>query len=566
MFRKSENSQGDLFSNILSQVGSRKQKMLEDGTSWHNVFHREVLNRIDETPYSVLYHSNNGRPNASVRVLISMMILKEGHGWSDEQLFDRCRFDLKLILALGGTRLQDSIPTESTYYEFRRLLVEHNEDQQEDLLKTTFTTITTAQVKDLKISGKKIRMDSKLINSNIATSTRLNMILESVRKFVASHHINTESKTLSPRLVSLLEALQTKTASNISYSLNGKEKKETLIDLGVLIKFLLEGNGDGQSKEHLLLARIYREQYEEVKDSNDDDDEAQQQVQLKKPKDIPSSSIQSVHDPDAAYRTKGQGHSKQTVAGYHANIVESCDQSDMVNLILDVEVVRANVCEDAFLEAAIDNSESILQTAHGTNLPKIQEVITDGGYDSLENRTEMLKDNRCQWSLAKTKGGKRVFDISKINDKDNEYEVVSILSGQECSISFSQKAQKYVIDNPGDSKRYMTLEQIENYIKRQEIESQSNKESYNLRANVESTIHQTFHRLKNRGKIVYRRQLKCQWYVISRSLWVNMTRIKTIESLNNLYLSLLVICAPIKSLSAKNEYHPNIPILNFAIL
>ncbi len=550
MFRKSENPQRDLFSNILTQVGSRKQKMLEDPKSWHNIFYKEVLSRINETPYSVLYHSDNGRPNASVRVLISMMVIKEGHGWSDEQLFESCRFDLKLILALGGTSLHDSIPAESTYYEFRRLLMEHNENEQEDLLKNTFASITTCQVKELKISGKKIRMDSKLINSNIATSTRLNMILEALRKYVTGHAIKLEKHELSLRIVSLFESLKTKTASNISYSLSGKEKKETLIDLGLLIKFLLDHNRDEKSNDYNLLARIYREQYQEVKDPNDDDPE--QKPQLKKPKDIPSSSIQSVHDQDAAYRTKGQGHSKQTVAGYHANIVESCDESDTVNLILDVEVVPANVCEDAFLEAAIDNTESLLQIAHETKTSQIKEVITDGGYDSIANRTEMLKASRAQWSLAKTKGGKRIYDISKIKDK--EYKVLSITSGQECKISYSEKAKKYVIGNTDGSKRYMTLEQIENYIERQEIESQANEESYNLRANVESTIHQTFHRLKKSGKIAYRRQIKCQWYVISRALWVNMTRIKSQNCKNDLILIYLKMRTFLKGITTKMVY------------
>lgn len=549
MFRNSTNAQVDLFSNILSQVGSRKQKMLEDPQSWHNVFHREVFSKIDESPYAVLYHRSNGRPNASVRVMISMMILKEGHGWSDEQLFERCRFDIKIILALGGTSLEDSVPTESTYYEFRRLLMQHNEKTHEDLLKSTFASITTSQVRELEISGKKIRMDSKLINSNIATSTRLNMILEAVRKYVSVHHIESQANELSPRLVSLLASLKTKTSTNISYSLNGLEKNETLTDLGLLIKYLLEHNRDEQSKEYKLLARIYTEHYEEGEDANDD--EPKGDPQIKKAKDIASSSIQSIHDQDAAYRSKGQGHSKQTVAGYHANIVESCDESDVVNLILDVEVVPANVCEDAFLKAAIDNSESILQAAHETKTPQIKEVITDGGYDSIANRTQMLKESEAQWSLAKTKGGKRVFEMSKTNDK--EYKVVSISSGQECKISFSQKAVKYVIENLNGTKRYMTAEQIENYIERQQIESQVNKESYNLRANVESTIHQTFHRLKNNAKIAYRRQIKCQWYVISRSLWVNMTRIKGIKCKKDFIFIYLQMTALIKGIMTKND-------------
>jgi hypothetical protein len=111
----------------------------------------------------------------------------------------------------------------------------------------------------------------------------------------------------------------------------------------------------------------------------------------------------------------------------------------------------------------------------------------------------------------------------------------------------------------------MRLEQIENYINRQEIESNSNQESYNLRANVESTINQTFHRLKKNNKMVYRGQTKCLWYVITRALWVNMIRIKKI-SLNDLFYPLSVMCASIKALSTKNEYHPNIPIPIFIIL
>jgi hypothetical protein len=189
MFRKSAISQGDLFSGILGQLGSRKQKLLEDPSSGHNVFYKGVYQRIDEAPYAVLYYSSNGRPNASVRQLISMMILKEGHGWSDEQLFERCRFDIKVLLALGNSNFDDSIPTESTYYEFRRLLGEHHEEQQEDLLKATFATITSSQVRDLEISGKKIRMDSKLINSNIATRNRLHLLIEAARKFVNMHTI-----------------------------------------------------------------------------------------------------------------------------------------------------------------------------------------------------------------------------------------------------------------------------------------------------------------------------------------------------------------------------------------
>ena len=86
--------------------------------------------------------------------------------------------------------------------------------------------------------------------------------------------------------------------------------------------------------------------------------------------------------------------------------------------------------------------------------------------------------------------------------------------------------------------RYMTKEQVLSYINSQTIMSQSSTESYNLRSNVESTIHQTFHRIKKRQKIVYRRLIKCQWYVLLRVMWVNMTRIsKNLQEISQFFIN-----------------------------
>ena len=513
MFKRSRSIQGDMFKSLSIQLGKRKQKLLEDPKAWHNVFYKEVLSRIDESPYSVLYDDVMGRPNSSIRIMISMMVLKEGQGWSDEQLFEACSFDIKVMHALGLFHIDQDVPAESTYYEFRRLLTIHNAAQSRDLLKWTFADITAQQAKELNIKGKKIRMDSKLINSNIAKSSRLQLILEATRKYLSKSA--NEYSDISSKHKELRCQLRTKTSSNISYSLSIKEKKEMLVQLGQFIKYLLSKDTTHVDNHNHILSRIYKEHYQEDKEDKDNPGP-------KAPKDISSTSIQSAHDIDAAYRCKGQGASKQRVSGYHANIVESCDEEDSINLILDVEVIPANICEDAFLESAINQSEQILQKEDGTHTP-IEEVITDGGYDSIANREEMLKGTRPKWRVAKTKGGKRRYNITKSDQ--NKIVVIDVGSGTKCKVTLTKNKEKYIIHNPEGSRRYMTLYQIENYLKRQEIESQADTSSYNLRANVESTIHQCFHRLKKRNKIVYRRQIKCQWYVISRALWVNMTRI-----------------------------------------
>jgi len=75
--------------------------MLDDPSGWHNLFYTDVVRRIDEGIFSVLFDDKMGRPNASVRELIGMIILQEGNGWSDEQLFEQCRFNVLVMRALG---------------------------------------------------------------------------------------------------------------------------------------------------------------------------------------------------------------------------------------------------------------------------------------------------------------------------------------------------------------------------------------------------------------------------------------------------------------------------------
>ena len=116
MFRKSQpSSQPDLFSNIESHFRERKQEQLNDENGWHNVFYRHLTSQVDESVFSVLYNASQGRPNASIRQLFSMLVLKEGYGWSDAQLFDECRFNILTMRALGMMNLNDEVSTESTY-------------------------------------------------------------------------------------------------------------------------------------------------------------------------------------------------------------------------------------------------------------------------------------------------------------------------------------------------------------------------------------------------------------------------------------------------------------------
>ncbi len=263
MFKRSENEQINMFSNISNHISTRKCKMLSDPNSWHQVFYNQIVSQIDEQPYAVLYNKTIGRPNSCVRRMIGMMILKEGQGWSDEQLFEECRFNIKVMRALGLVHLNDDVPAESTYYEFRRLLGLYNQAHDQDLIKETFSSLTSQQVKELNIRGKKIRMDSKLINSNIAKSSRLNLIIETVRKYVKDIKLDGLKEQLEIYQWDILKELQVKSTSNVSYPLNGQQKSERLLEMGLLIKILLAQTPESSDPNYELLKRLYEEQYEE---------------------------------------------------------------------------------------------------------------------------------------------------------------------------------------------------------------------------------------------------------------------------------------------------------------
>ena len=361
-------------------------------------------------------------------------------------------------------------------------------------MKAAFKQITIGQIEQYKVSGKKIRLHSKLINSNIARCTRVQMIIEAVRVCSKDLMVELLADQLDKESCELLEKLKSQSASNIVYPLNKKEKEELLVGMGKIIKVLLShGQGAGLTG-YQDLKRLYEEQYEEQsKESNE-----------QKP---PSAS---------------DDKTKMRVV---------CDESE-IDLIVDAQVVPANITEDEFLIESIDHIQDVLnpdkdQSSQEKN--KIEQAITDGGYDSKANRKAMSETTTPEWKLANTKGGKQAYTMKR--DENNNLQVWRKKTGQQCTVKFNEKTNKYVIKHD-TRRRDMTKDEVENYFLFQQMQETLDEHTHNLRANVESTIHQCFHRLKKRNKILYRGLFKCQIYVLSRVLWTNFRRIndKLIEN------------------------------------
>ncbi len=500
MFKKSnKESQLDAFSSIPTLLESSAFKQYSDQGHWHNQFRDQIVMRIDESLFGILFNTTTGAPNAPVRTLIGMMILKESFGWSDSQLFEHCRFNLLARSALGLFNMNDQLPVESTYYLLRKRMYDHQKQSGEDLMGKAFAKITSEQIKEFDVNGRSIRMDSKLIGSNIALFTRYEIIHQTLCLFFKT--LDTAAKSmLSAVDLEQLENLATEEPQKTVYRSTREEIKGRLQPIGSMSYKLLTLFGNFQTESFQLLQRVFNEQYKVTED---------QRIELRPKEEISSSSVQSPHDPDSAYRNKGD----QKVKGYSVNITETCSE-DSLNLITNVLVEKANTPDTAFVEPAI---QATMEVTGQT----IEKVYADGAYQSPAN------DSCCEtidMVFTGIQGGESKYDLEMtpegvlVTDTWTGEQIKAVL----CKKHKNSKDDRWRIKTP-KGHYYFNQQAIRSSHMRREMKHRPLEELHK-RNNVEASIFQLSFPLRN-NKSKYRGLLKQKTWAYCRCLWINLVRI-----------------------------------------
>jgi hypothetical protein len=500
MFKKSNKEpQLDAFTSVPMMLESPAFKQYSDQGHWHNQFHDQIVMRIDETIFSILFNNTTGAPNSSIRTLVGMMILKESFVWSDSQLFEHCRFNLLVRSALGLFNMNDPLPVESTYYLLRKRIYEHQKQHDEDLMGKAFAQITREQIKEFDVNGRSIRMDSKLIGSNIALFSRYEIIHQTLCMFFKSLD-NVSKSTLSAADLEQLEKLIIEEPLKTVYRSTRDEIKGRLQPIGIISYKLLTLFGNLQTDSFLLLRRVFNEQYKVSAD---------QQIELRPKEEISSSSVQSPHDPDSAYRNKGD----QKVKGYSVNITETCSDEGL-NLITNVLVEKANTPDTAFVEPAI------LATIEVTG-QVIEKAYADGAYQSPAN------DACCQdidMVFTGIQGAEPRYDLEMTS---NGLLATDTKTGELIQAVLVKKRKNSTEDKwsikTDTGYYYFGQQAIRASNMRREMKGRPLEELHK-RNNVEATIFQVGIPLTN-GKSKYRGQIKQKMWACCRCLWINLVRI-----------------------------------------
>lgn len=500
MFKKSsESGQLNIFTSPKSLFSGNSLKMYQDELGWHNQFRKEVTMRVDEDIFRPLYCQDNGTPNAPVRVLVAMMVLKEAEGLSDQKIFEDCRFNMLVRSALGLHNADDPLPTESTYYLFRKRIQEYAKENNENLFDTVFTQITKGQSVEFEVSGKRIRMDSKLLGSNIAWLSRYELIHETLRLFYAQvKQAGQLDKATQDRLDGLLQL----EGNKVVYTCSSEEVKSRLQELGGLIYNILPLFSSSASVHYQTLQRVFNEQYRV---------DEKKVVVAREKEDISAKSVQSPHDTDCHYRNKDDQKRK----GYSINVTESCDEDKQLNLIGNVKVKKASTSDVGFLQDGIEKVQEVFPD-------KVEAAHADGAYHSPENQ-QYCKDNDIELYLHAIQGAKSRYQFNfSENDELTVFDTVTNEIVDSVQVTCKNGTIKWRIKTE-KAYRYFTPKDIDAYLIRKKI-AETPIETLQFRNNVEATIFQLGYHYPN-AKSRYRGETKHQMWANIRCLWVNFVRI-----------------------------------------
>jgi len=512
--------QRTLVGGTVNELSDKKRNILED--SWAETFRQEVLLRIDEHKFVDLYSLDGSRPNIAVNVLVCWEIIKTGQGLSDRAMHDRFLFDIQVRHALGLDSLNDGDFTLRTVYNFRNRLSEYEKEEEINLIHECFRHVTDEQMRVCQVNSSQLRVDSVQVASNIAQMSRLQLVIDSIRRVESMLTVEDGEKYKE-----LLSPWTGKRGMNYVYDLEAGSYGKSFEQAGVVLQQLVEELRSEYSEEEVYetMCRIFSEQYK-VEEG---------EVESREAGDIPSGSVQSPDDPEATYRRKaGKGY-----RGYVTNITETANPENDIQLIVEVQT-EPNTADDAQLLL-----DALPELQERTD---VEEVHVDGGYNSPE-LDAALEVAEIEQHVTAIRGsqpdpnriGLAQFDIDC--DEDGVPIQITCPQGQEIPVETGRNDQRFIARPDSETCShcpllaicaakpttlnaqpviYFSKQQLRNAHKRQRIDQQ--REGPHLRPAVEATVRSLTHPLPH-GKVPMRGQFKVTCFMLYSAMMVNARRI-----------------------------------------
>jgi hypothetical protein len=522
MFKKNQRHfQLPLTSNV-DELPPKLRRHLD--TSWSGSFYREFFLRLDETPFAVLYADCPSRPNVPVNVLVGLEYLKAGNGWTDEEMLEEYGFNTQVRYALGIRQLGEGDFEPRTLYYFRERLSRYMQETGINLLDKAFEQVTDEQIRAFHLKTGKQRMDSTQIASNIRAMSRLQLLVEVLQR-VYRMLKEEDQVQYAEEFAPFIQGH----AGQYVYHIKGQDTSEHLQRIGELMQCLLVELRPGYDQEpvYQMFECVFGEHFrvdEKV-------------LKIKLDKELSASSLQSPDDMEATYREKN----KKSYKGYVANLTETCDPDNELQLITKVQVASNCVDDAKLMEEALPNLKERTD---------LDTLYTDGGFGSPA-ADQLLQENQIEQIQTAIRGRTPSAEHLALSDfkikqaESGKPTQITCPQGQTVEVHSSSQKKAYVAhfgeDNclacpflskcpvrrgKRDLRFHLRFDQKQiNMSQRRQRSLIRQEEGRNLRAAVEATVRQVKHPFPA-GKLPVRGRFRVSCMVIGSALVSNVRRIQ----------------------------------------
>ena len=399
---------------------SPKRKIILEN-SWAGLFRNEILPELPVTKLAPYFCSNNGRPSKELYTTLGILILQQTFDYTNIETTDQLSYNTQWHYALNITEESDS----AKYYCPKTMWNIHELVSKNNLADAIFNSITNKLADRFNVDTGNQRIDSVHIKSNMKRLGRIRIFSNTTTRFLKN--LKRKYKDQYEQIDnSLIERYLSTDDSSYFSNVKPSESQKTLTlvadDLFNLTQQFKSNEDVKRMNSFKLLQRVLTEQCN-VSDTDDG-----QKVDVKKPKDIPSDSLQNPSDPDASYSGhKGQGFQVQIMETF--TDTENSDEKDSIlNLITHVEVETACKSDAHALKPAVESVKE--------NDLSPKEIQADTLYGSDDNHEYALDNGIDLVSPAKPVSSKSKNDISEFIFLDNGH-VDSCPNG--CKPQFSNK-------------------------------------------------------------------------------------------------------------------------------
>ena len=291
---------------------------------WSYTFKEQILPLINEEKFRHLYSESEGRPNESIKIMISLLIFMgmEKLTWRAVAFLFPRRLDWMIAT---NTPLGEASVDHTTLFKFFQRL------EADNTARELFTELTDAFIEACGTSIKKQRTDSFYIHGWLRILSRYGLFKETTRKFL---------QVLRKQKSGLYEDIKGQLSQDYlekDFDLTEKDKELAQKKIAFMAKDLYRLKCAFENHKQVkhfetfkILCKVFVQQCE-AKESKEKDLE----IIIKEKPD--SDTINTPHNPEARYVRKVN----QRVTGDKAVVTETCDPENKTQFITDVDVTKA---------------------------------------------------------------------------------------------------------------------------------------------------------------------------------------------------------------------------------